>query len=75
MFYNILYQHCIENILALSDQFDKVHPAAAAVLLVLTLALVYSVVCIKKRFGTGITAAGFRAKMRQQKKERKHSGS
>ena len=47
MFFFCFMIFCIS--FALSDQFDKVHPAAAALLLVLTLALVHSAV-YKKAF-------------------------
>ena len=62
-----MYQHFIENILALSDQFDKVHPAA--VLLVLTLALVYSVV--KKAFWNWYNSGGRLRSENETAKERK----
>ena len=64
-----MYQHFIENILALSDQFDKVHPAAAAVLSVLTLALVYSVV--KKAFWNWYNSGGGLRSENETAKERK----
>ena len=62
-----MYQHFIENILALSDQFDKVHPAA--VLLVLTLALVYSVV--KKAFWNWYNSGGLQSENETAKERKK----